>query len=162
MPGDWFGEIGVWRSKTRLVDTQATTSARLIRIKSKTIRSICQRHPELLVPLIDWLDERIHLAAMLLENALFMDLETRLTYWLKYFAKRCGKTEGAGIEIDLHLTQEELGRLVSASREAVSRQLNKWKKLGWLEIRYGKVFVLRPSDLFLMLNEQESLDKKHF
>lgn len=142
LPGDWFGEIGVWRNKTRLVDTMAVGEVRLLRVTSTTIHTICERHPKLLIEMTDWLDDRIHLAALLLENALFMDLETRLAYWLCHFAQRCGKADESGVEIDLHLTQEELGKLVSVTREAVGRQLNKWKKMGWLEIRYGKIFLL--------------------
>lgn len=142
LPGDWFGEIGVWRNKTRLVDTMAVGQVRLLKITSATIHTICARHPKLLIELIDWLDDRIHLAATLLENALFMDLETRLAFWLSHFAQRCGKVDESGVEIDVHLTQEELGKMASVTREAVGRQLNKWKKKGWLEIRYGKIFLL--------------------
>lgn len=154
MPGDWFGEIGVWRNKTRLVDTQVAAKASLIKITSVTIRRICQQQPELLVALTDWLDERIHLAASLLEIALFMDVETRLAYWLRYFSQRCGKADPSGIEIDLYLTQEELGRLVGATREAVGRHLSRWKKSGWLALRYGKIVLLKPDELFkpLLLN----------
>ena len=128
-------------AKTRLVDTRATGDVQLLKVTSRTIHTICERHPKLLIELTNWLDDRIHLAALLLENALFRGLETRLAYWLMHFAQRCGKTEASGVDIDIHLTQEELGRLVGATREAVGRRLNKWKKMGWLEIRYGKLFL---------------------
>ena len=35
LPGDWFGEIGVWRNKTRLVDTQAVGSVTLLKVTDR-------------------------------------------------------------------------------------------------------------------------------
>jgi CRP/FNR family transcriptional regulator len=66
----------------------------------------------------------------------------RLTRTLLDLASDLGTPAGHGIEIRHHITQEELGRLVSARREVVSSLLNELRKAGLISYtRRGYIVV---------------------
>jgi CRP-like cAMP-binding protein len=66
---------------------------------------------------------RLHGTASALEEALAHDVPTRLSRRLCELARRHGVPDGAGVLLPLPLTQEDLGRMVGASRESVNRSL---------------------------------------
>ena len=70
----------------------------------------------------------------------------RLTRTLLDLASDLGEPAGDGIEIRHHITQEELGRLISARREVVSSLLNELRKTGLISYtRRGYIVVDRDA-----------------
>ncbi len=66
----------------------------------------------------------------------------RLTRTLLELASDLGEPAARGIEIRHHITQEELGRLISARREVVSSLLNELRKAGLISYtRRGYIVV---------------------
>jgi CRP-like cAMP-binding protein len=49
---------------------------------------------------------------------------------------------------ELHVSQEELAIFVGATRESVNRQLQSWRRQGWIELSRNRVRVLEPSRLW--------------
>ena len=52
-----------------------------------------------------------------------------------------------GIDIDIHLPQEDLGRSLGASRQGISRELKQWEARGWLALDYGRLRILNTEAL---------------
>jgi CRP/FNR family transcriptional regulator len=80
----------------------------------------------------------------------------RLTRTLLDLASDLGEPAGHGIEIRHHITQEELGRLISARREVVSSLLNELRKTGLISYtRRGYIVVDRDAlqDLLESINQ---------
>ena len=70
----------------------------------------------------------------------------RLTRTLLDLASDLGEPAAHGIEIRHHITQEELGRLISARREVVSSLLNELRKMGFISYtRRGFIVVDREA-----------------
>jgi CRP/FNR family transcriptional regulator len=70
----------------------------------------------------------------------------RLTRTLLDLASELGEPTAHGIEIRHHITQEELGRLISARREVVSSLLNELRKTGLISYtRRGFIRVDRDA-----------------
>ena len=70
----------------------------------------------------------------------------RLTRTLLDLASDLGEPAAHGIEIRHHITQEELGRLISARREVVSSLLNELRKTGLISYtRRGYIVVDRDA-----------------
>jgi CRP/FNR family transcriptional regulator, cyclic AMP receptor protein len=70
----------------------------------------------------------------------------RLTRTLLDLASDLGESTTHGIEIRHHITQEELGRLISARREVVSSLLNELRKTGLISYtRRGYIIVDRDA-----------------
>jgi CRP/FNR family cyclic AMP-dependent transcriptional regulator len=80
----------------------------------------------------------------------------RLTRTLLDLASDLGEPAGHGVEIRHHITQEELGRLISARREVVSSLLNELRKTGLISYtRRGYIVVDRDAlqDLLESINQ---------
>jgi len=82
-----------------------------------------RRTKEEAIELLRLTASRLHRTASALEEALAHDVPTRLSRRLCELASRHGVPGGGGVLLPLPLTQEDLGRMVGASRETVNRSL---------------------------------------
>ena len=58
----------------------------------------------------------------------------RLAALFLFLGRRFGRRDGAGVlHIELTLTREQIGRLVSARVETVIRVISRWQKAGWMK-----------------------------
>lgn len=137
--GDWFGEIGLFEGGSRIINCEADCETRVAILSASDLQAIARKEPQMYEPIVGVLTERIRQVGQLLQGAVFQDLSARLAGRLIELAEQSGKEDVRGILIDMHLPHEQLGQLVGATREAVSRQLNLWKKNGWVDVAYGKV-----------------------
>ena len=62
-----------------------------------------------------------------------------------YLIERFGRPAdaGGGVTVDVNLTREEIGQLVSARVETVIRILSRWQKAGWITSRPGGMEIAR-------------------
>ena len=70
------------------------------------------------------------------------DVVQRVARTLQRLAARLGRECGGGVEIEIYLTQEELSRMVGASRERVSSALNVLRAAGLIDYPRRGHFVL--------------------
>ena len=54
---------------------------------------------------------------------------------------------GGSTAANLQFTQQDLAAMVGASRQAVSKVLNRWRGEGIISLEYGKITVLLPERL---------------
>lgn len=146
-PGDWFGELGLFEGGTRLVDAVASAPCEIIAIPRADLLDLAAREPALFLPVVQLLGQRIRLAGELLEDAIFHDVTYRLARRLLDLLDLAGEGTPEGTKMTLHLSQEELGHMVGATREAVGRQLAVWKKKHWISLEYGKISILNRDAL---------------
>ena len=140
-PGDWFGEIGLLDGGPRVVDAEIAEAAELLLFRRRDVLEFCRREPSVPMALARLLSARLRLAGTLLEEAAFLPLEQRLARRLLAAA------EPEGPRLKVPLTQEHLGRLVGATREAVGRHLSAWRRRGWVEPGYRGVVLRDPAAL---------------
>ena len=48
---------------------------------------------------------------------------------------------------EIEITQEQLATYVSAARESVNRHLRVWQRAGLIDIKRGRIIVLKPDAL---------------
>ncbi len=78
-----------------------------------------------------------------IEMAAFLPLRGRLAYRLAELVELHGRQgEDGRIVIGLHLPQDELARMVSATRPSVSRELKALEADGYIALAYGQITVL--------------------
>jgi len=58
-----------------------------------------------------------------------------------------GKPDGAGILLDIKLSQQQLGSLIGVSRESINKQLRAWESRNWVRLEHGAIVVLDPESL---------------
>jgi len=139
-PGDVFGEVALLDGRPRTADAVATEPTELYTVLRRDFFNLLERRPSVAVRIIELLCERIRWMSLRMEERSLLPLETRLAQRLVALSEDFGH--------ELHVSQEELAVFVGASRESVNRQLQTWRRLGWIELSRNCIRVLHPSCLY--------------
>ena len=93
---------------------------------------------------LDFLGENPELDAdvnQMLGDMVFLDMPTRVAKQLLALAETYSEDAKPGDQIVVSLGQDELARLVGASRETVSRALNSYRRLGMLDTSHRRITI---------------------
>ena len=93
--------------------------------------------PKAAIALLETLSRRLRRTDEALADLSFLDLPHRLAKQLVSLARTNGAA-GAKIQV----TQAELASILSVSRESVNKQLQEFRRLGWISLGRGSVMVL--------------------
>lgn len=122
-PGDVFGEQALLGTPSP-VDVRAIGSAQVRPLPLASIRTDLddrQRAGDLLLRVAG----RLHRTSAALGDALALDVSSRVSRRLCDLAERHGRPGADGVRLAIPLTQEDLARMVGASREAVNKTLGR-------------------------------------
>lgn len=137
--GDIFGEIAALDGQTRTADATAMEATELFVLRRADILDFLTREPQVAVRLIELLCQRIRFINDRMQESVLMPLAVRLARRL------CALATDFGSEV--HISQEQLGQYVGAARESVNRQLREWGQQGILELRRGRILLLKMDRL---------------
>ena len=132
------GEMAVLGDGLRATDMIATRRTRLWRIPRAPLIEALHAEPAAAVAMVGELAARLRATSATLEAVRTMDLGARLAQLL---------LAAAGDKALVPLTQTEIARRLSVSRETVSRKLNKWARLGWVDLASSGVRRARQERL---------------
>ncbi|HEY0915037.1 MAG TPA: Crp/Fnr family transcriptional regulator [Solimonas sp.] len=124
-PGAWFGEISMFDGLPRTHDSRAVGATEMLMLPRDKFLAVLAAQPELYPHFVKMLCRKLRLAFSYIEDAQFASLPARL-------ARRL---------IDLHLPQDDLGRMLGASRQSVSKELKTLEAGGVVVVDYGKLRV---------------------
>lgn len=144
--GDLFGESALLDEPSP-VQARVVGCADLVPIPVERLHDLLRRHPATGEELLRLVAARLHRTGRALEEAMSADLPTRVSSRLRDLADTHGVAVPEGVRIDLPLSQDELARMVGASREAVNRTLGGLTARGLVSSRSGTVVVADPSAL---------------
>lgn len=151
--GSWFGEVALFDGQTRSHNVAAMGATEFVMIPSGEFHRILARHPDLYPHFLRMLATYIRMSYTALEDQTFLGLPGRLAKRLLNLADNYGVSVPEGVRINLHLPQEELARMLGASRQSVSTELNVWERNGWLEHKYGRVLIRDRAALVRLFEE---------
>lgn len=126
--GDVLGEMSLFDNQGRSATARALERTELFRIPFSAMRTVLQHRPQLLWGMVELIARRLRATDEALADAMFLDVAGRT-------AKRLLEIANGRLEFYLPLTQEELARLVGASRERVNKALSALIKGEMLTIR---------------------------
>jgi CRP-like cAMP-binding protein len=144
--GDLFGEAALLGEPSR-VRAQAVGPTAVLAMPVSSLRSLLECHPATAEQLLRLIASRLHRTSAALEDALTADVPGRVAGRLRELAERHGEPGPAGIRLRVPLTQDELARMVGASREAVNRTVGALSARGVLRSRSGRVTIADPKAL---------------
>jgi CRP-like cAMP-binding protein len=121
--GDLFGESALAGPEPSPVEARTVGGVIVTAIPVPGLHAVLLRNPATAVEILRLLASRLHRTSATLQDALGRDLSARLCRSLCELARRHGVPDGGGVRVALPLTQEDLGRMVGATREAVNRTL---------------------------------------
>ena len=139
--GDVFGEIALLDGRARTADATTMEPSELLILDRRDMLPFLERHPAVMLKLIEVLCGRIRNTSEQLEDAVFLVQSARLAKTLLRLAREYGQKAGDGIHIDLKLSQREIGTLVGMRREAMNRQLTAWREAGLVLLEGGKITI---------------------
>jgi CRP/FNR family cyclic AMP-dependent transcriptional regulator len=146
-PGELFGEIALLDGGPRTANAVAVGSTKVLVIPHRQFRAFLTRRPELCLYFLNILCERIRTTNARLEDVAFLGLSARLAKVLLHFAAAHGVVGPHGTTIRRRLSQQALGQLVGSSRESVNKQLQAWRKAGWITMERGQITISQAERL---------------
>jgi CRP/FNR family cyclic AMP-dependent transcriptional regulator len=147
--GQVFGEAALLNDgaeRDSLVEARAVGSATLVQIPAETLRAVIEGNPATGEELLRLVAARLHRTSVALEEALAQDVPVRVSRRLRQLALDHGDHHsGGGVRLRVPLTQDELARMVGASREAVNRSLGVLAARGLVRTEH-RTFVIPDLD----------------
>jgi CRP/FNR family cyclic AMP-dependent transcriptional regulator len=147
-PGDTFGEIALLDGNPRTATATTTAPCELMIIPRAQFLALLQREPTVAIHLLQLLCQRIRWTSAQAEDSALLAVPSRLARRLLSLAKLHGHHSPKGVQ--LIISQEEMGRFLGISRQAVNQYLQEWRTKGWVDVGRGKVTVLDESALQTM------------
>jgi len=145
--GDFFGELSLLDENPRSASAVALAPTEVLTLNRSNFLDFIRRYPDLVSDILATLSRRLRRTDTLVEDAAFLDLPARLAKRLLQLGDSHGIKTDEGIEIDLHLTQQDVANLVGASRVAVNKQLGLYQASGLIHIGKPHITILRPDEL---------------
>jgi CRP-like cAMP-binding protein len=144
--GDLFGESALLGHPSQ-VHAQAVGPTIVLALPISSLRAILERNPETAEQLLRLIAARLHRTSAALEDALSADVPTRVVGRLRDLATHHGVPGPTGVRLRIPLTQDELARMVGASREAVNRSVGALTARGLLRTEGRTVVITDPEEL---------------
>jgi CRP-like cAMP-binding protein len=152
-PGDWIGELSLFDGLPRTHDAVAMGAAEVFVLPRPRLLALLDAEPRLYRHLAARLARQLRLALSYIDDTVFLPLSRRLAKRLLQLARVYGRDTPQGLLLDLHLPQEDLGRMLGASRQSVSKELRHWEKQGLIGLDYGRVLIRDPAAFRRLVNE---------
>ena len=128
--GEFFGEVSLLDGEGRSATAVAYESSRLVHIDRDRLLAFLKQRPDALLRIVQLLCARMRRVTHLVEDSIFLDVSTRLARQIVALTDaRVLPREHAGTAT-LHLSQNDLARMLGVSREFVGKQLTAWRELG--------------------------------
>ena len=145
---DILGEMGLIDDAPRSATITALKEAKLAFLSSPGFFDIAGQNPQIYRHLLKVVCKRLRSTNSSFQIGQSMGLEGRLAHTLLRLADGFGNPlEGERVMIFHKFTQSDLGDMVGAARENVSRQLNQWCRDGVLSKISGYYCIEKPQFL---------------
>lgn len=126
--GDILGEASFFDRCPRVSSAVALSNCTVVSVDRDRLDVIFQKHPELALPMLQYLARTVRLLSSHVDDMSFLSAEQRIArYLLPLFAER----------ESIRATHEEIGQAVGVSRVTVSRILSTWNRQQILSTGYG-------------------------
>ena len=136
--GDLMGEASFFDECPRVSSAVAVTECEIISIDRMALDQAFRQHPELALPMLQYLARTIRMLSHHVDEATFLPASQRLARHLLAQAQ-----EG----VPFPCTHEELGFAIGVSRVTVSRLLAEFARQGLIETAYRSITILNRSGL---------------
>ncbi len=153
-PGDMFGEL-FFAEEKRAFDAVTTTDAVVTVIPRRSFEEILATFPAVARNFIRLLSKRLVKVEQGFAGFGHTWSYQRLGRVLLQLGREHGVKTGGGTLIALRLTHEDLAKLIGTTRETVTTQISKFKKMGLMR-REGGRFILNEARLESFLSPADN------
>ena len=140
-PGEMFGELSLFDPGPRTATATAVAETQVLALSTEQLREYLSGRPQVALTLLAALARRLRRTNESLADLVFNDVPGRVAKALLDLASRFGRPVEEGVMVSHDLTQEELAKLVGASRETVNKALADFAGRGWLRLEARAVLL---------------------
>ena len=141
-PGDLFGEIAALDGRSRSATVTAVEATGTAALPRQNLLAFVRTHPDFAMKLIETLAARLRRVDERLEDAHFLDLDTRFARTLLDLTEQRGSPVAEGFSVGFSLTQSELASMIGATRVSVNRLLGAYQDAGLIRLEKRKMLIL--------------------
>lgn len=141
-PGDLLGELAAIDGGPRSATVTTLEPVEVLLVARSDFSALLEERPRIALVILRLVAGRLRYADAQQAQFATHDLVGRLAQRLMELCDRFGRRRESGIEIDLPMSQEELGRWIGASREGVSKAFQVLRSLRIVETGRRRVTVL--------------------
>ena len=139
--GECFGEMALLDGAPRSATATAVEETVTLVLLREDFFRFFQEHPQIAVDITSVLVRRLRNANQMLGDTVFLPVPTRVAKQLLELAEaHSNDPEGTSPTV-VTVGQDELARLVGASRETVSRALNSYRRQGVLTTSHRRITI---------------------
>ena len=142
--GECFGEMALLDGSNRSATATAVEPSQTCTLFRPDFMNFLDQHPGVVAKTTNLLTQSIRSSNQMLGDLAFLDVPTRLA---KQLVDLAASYSGGNSPNDLRpsveipIGQDELARLVGASRETISRALNSYRRLGVLSTAHRRITI---------------------
>ncbi|WP_282048019.1 Crp/Fnr family transcriptional regulator [Sulfitobacter mediterraneus] len=148
--GELFGEIALFDPGDRTATATALEPSNVLRVRNTDVLDQIRKAPELAVDMIHLAGQRMRWMGRQVNEQVFLPMPTRLARKVLYLSP-----EPTNSLKKLKLSQTELAEFVGATREAVSKTLAVWKRIGLVEVSRDGLTVLDRAALTVLADPDQ-------
>jgi CRP/FNR family transcriptional regulator, cyclic AMP receptor protein len=145
--GESFGELALLDEQPRSATIEATGPTEVLVMRKDEFHRIIHQYPDIALHLLRVMTKRLRDTDQLVQDAAFLDVAERLAKKLLQLIESHGRKSERGIELDIHLTQQDLAAMIGATRESVNKQLGAFRDRGILSVDRQRITILKPDQL---------------
>ena len=138
--GSWFGEISLFDDAPRPLHAYAMGETEVITLPSAAFHAVLEAHPQGYRHFARVLCHKLRVAFEMLEDH-SRPLNQRLAKRLLDLAAVYGQPQPDGLLLNLPLPQEDLARMLAATRQSINKELRALGQQGLLTIKKGQVVL---------------------
>jgi CRP-like cAMP-binding protein len=148
LAGDCFGEMGLIDGGARQSHIFAYGDVKLRVLHKEDFSKLYNTHIEIPQSINLMLSKRLRLTFNTTEDYSLLTLRDRLARYLIRLAKTRQSSDGELVSI-VDITQEDLGKMLGASRQSVGKELKYFESKGALTINYGEIHIFNIENFSL-------------
>ncbi|HBR22566.1 MAG TPA: hypothetical protein DD713_08410 [Nitrospiraceae bacterium] len=146
-PMDFFGGVAVMRGFPYPANAIAMDNAELLKISRSNLMRILDRFPNLMYCMAMNIGDRIKGSHEALKNIAVEKVASRIASLLIKLADKAGSKTDNAVAIDMKLTKQDIAEMVGTTVETSIRTMSKFKKLGIVSEKSGKIVIKDVSKL---------------
>lgn len=145
-PGTFFGELPLLGERMRNASAEAIDDGVLCVMSQADIERLVLSTPQVGLRMLEALGRRLSASEARLEDLAYRGVSARLAAVLL----RLTREEGTPV---VGLTHQELGEMVGAYRETITKTLDVFRDAGYVELARRRIRIVDPQGLATVLNE---------
>jgi len=138
---DFFGEMALLDGEPRSANAVAIEPTEVFVLNRNNFLSFLKSNINAIQSILSSLSKRLRLTDEFLEDTCFLSISARLAKKLVELAEFHGKKEENIVNIDLNLTQKELGDMISATRESTNKELKMLRDRGLISTDGNRIKI---------------------